>query len=162
MQHSLDSMIADERGSFAFGRFTHDPQRILAAVHRLALVRIELCFHVSPFELRIASHADAQNGFPVFSLYDPELALEHDSSLAHWRGRRKPCGNQTAPLPEFSVKVDRHRIGKSFCGRLWKMARASGILSVIACFRQLRRVSTVLDADQVRKQDLTAEVDFSA
>jgi len=40
-------------------------------------------------------------------------------------------------------------------GRLWSMCE-------MARFRQLRRVFTVLDADQVRKQDLIAEVDFSA
>jgi hypothetical protein len=72
----------------SFGRFAHDPQSVLAAVYRLAFVGIELRLHVGAFELRIASHADGQNGFAVFSLYDPQLAIRHGFGLAHPAGRQ--------------------------------------------------------------------------
>lgn len=69
----------------AFRGFSHDPQRILAAVHRLALVGIELCLNIGILELSIApfTHADGRRAL----LYDPQFALLHDSSLAHLAGR---------------------------------------------------------------------------
>ena len=66
----------------AFGGFAHDPQGILAAVQRLALVGVELCLNVGILELGIAPFADAK---PLF--HDPQFALRHDFSLAHREGR---------------------------------------------------------------------------
>jgi hypothetical protein len=71
------------RKLLVFGGFAHDSQRILAAIYRLTFVGIELRLHVKAFELRIASHAYGQNGFAVFPLYDPQLAIGHGLSLAH-------------------------------------------------------------------------------
>ena len=70
---------------FVFGRFTDDVQRILAAVHRLAFVGIELCLNIGILELSITpfAYADGRRGL----LYDLQFALRHDCSLAHLAGR---------------------------------------------------------------------------
>ena len=81
-------------GLLAFGRLAHDPQCILTAVHRLALVGIELPLdgrlRISPIrvcaELRIASFADSECRDIPDSLYDPKIAFWHDRSLAHQTG----------------------------------------------------------------------------
>jgi len=71
------------RGLFAFGRFAHNPQRVLAAVQRFALVGNEGGHNrsqgVSP-ELRIAAFADADERRGIFN--DSQFALLHGCSLA--------------------------------------------------------------------------------
>ncbi len=74
-----------------FSGLAHDAQGILAAVHWLALVGIELlgniklCVGHAGLELNIAAFADADGRRAL--LYDPQLALLHDCSLAHLVGR---------------------------------------------------------------------------
>jgi hypothetical protein len=68
---------------FSLSRLTHDSQRILAAVRQFALVRLKLRFHIRALELGVTSFAYA-NGWRS-SLYDPQVTLCHDSSLAHQR-----------------------------------------------------------------------------
>ena len=65
--------------------FTHDPQSILAAVYGLALMGLELRLNPSILELSIApfAYADGRRGV----LYNSQLALLHDCSLAHRLGR---------------------------------------------------------------------------
>jgi hypothetical protein len=70
---------------FIFGSFAHDSQRILTAVHRLALVGVELCLNIGTLELSITPFAHA-NGWGRL-LYDPQFALWHNCSLAHLAGR---------------------------------------------------------------------------
>jgi hypothetical protein len=73
------------------GRFAHDPQSVLAAIHRLALVSIELCLNISFFirkvrlELSVAPFADTDGGRGWF--HDSQFAFLHDCSLAHLEGR---------------------------------------------------------------------------
>ncbi len=76
-----------------FRGFAHDSQSVLAAIHGLALVGIELCTYFSfgiifdrlvGMELRIAAFADAKRDRRSF--YDPKLAFCHDRSLAHLAG----------------------------------------------------------------------------
>jgi hypothetical protein len=69
----------------AFGGLAHDPQGVLAAVHRLALVGIELRLKIGTFELGVAAlaHADSRRGL----FHDSEFALEHVQSLTHREGR---------------------------------------------------------------------------
>jgi hypothetical protein len=79
----------------AFGGLTHDPQSILAAIHRFASVAIELFLdtdlgfrEIIKFarvcrKLCVASFTDSENRNFFGSFYDPEFALGHDSSLAH-------------------------------------------------------------------------------
>ena len=79
---------------FVLGRFAHDPQCVLAAVYRLALVALKECANF-PFcliflrqmrlKLLIAPFAYA-DGRRVL-LYDPQFALLHNCSLAHLAGR---------------------------------------------------------------------------
>jgi hypothetical protein len=73
-------------------RFAHDPQGVLTTVHWLTLVNEEQCFNLCGrvwqvgFELSVApfTYADGwRRGF----LYDPQFALRHDCSLAHWTGK---------------------------------------------------------------------------
>ncbi len=77
---------------FVFRGFTDDPQGILTAVHRLALVGIELCLNVgfeirkAGLELGVAAFAYADGRWRGL-LYDPQFALRHDCSLAHLVGR---------------------------------------------------------------------------
>jgi hypothetical protein len=66
----------------AFGRFTHDAQRVLAAVHRLARMSVEICLNPIALELGVAPFADAKALF-----HNPQFALRHDSSLAQTAGR---------------------------------------------------------------------------
>ena len=78
----------------AFGRFPHDPQRILAAVQRLAGVTIELFLDIDlgfreiiEFagvcrELCVTSFADSENRNFFGSFYNPEFAPGHKRSLA--------------------------------------------------------------------------------
>lgn len=74
------------RKLLAFRRLVYDPQSVLAAIHRLALVGIELCLNIGILELSVAAltHADGRRGL----LYDPQLALGHVQSLAHLGGRQ--------------------------------------------------------------------------
>ena len=67
---------------FAFGCLAHDPQCILAAVRRLAFVSIELGLNVGILKLSTAPFTDSKALF-----HDPQFALRHDFSLAHWEGR---------------------------------------------------------------------------
>ena len=79
----------------SFGGFAHGPQGVLTAVHRLALVGIELLLdsrlripHVGVSrELSIAVFADSEHRDVPSSLYDSELAFGHVQSLAHREGR---------------------------------------------------------------------------
>jgi hypothetical protein len=70
----------------AFRGFPHDPQGVLTTVYQLALVGIKLCLNVGIFELSVASFAHPDGGWRGL-LYDPQLALLHDCSLAHLAGR---------------------------------------------------------------------------
>jgi hypothetical protein len=75
-----------------FGRFAHDPQRILAAVYGFALVGIKLYLKVgvgirkTRLELGIATFTYT-DGRGRASFYDPQASLLHDASLAHVIGR---------------------------------------------------------------------------
>ena len=63
-------------------RFTHDPQRVLAAIYRLTFVAPERCFDFLfriTSELRIAAFANSNHG--LRSLDNAELAFRHASSL---------------------------------------------------------------------------------
>jgi hypothetical protein len=70
----------------------HDPQRVLAAVYRCALVGIELYLNSGKWvwkvrlELGVASLAYA-NGWGRVFLDDPQASVRHDASLAHLAGR---------------------------------------------------------------------------
>jgi hypothetical protein len=66
---------------FVLGRFAHDPQSILAAIYRLALVSVELCLNIGIAELSIAPFADGKTRF-----HKSQFALRHDCSLAHVGG----------------------------------------------------------------------------
>ena len=52
----------DEEGLFIFRGFAHDAESVLATIHRLALVRVELCLNAIALELRIAqfTYADGR------------------------------------------------------------------------------------------------------
>jgi hypothetical protein len=91
-----------------FSGFAHDSQRILAAVHRLALVGIERGKDRSQpivFELGIAPFTDADERRGVF--HDSHLALRHGYSLAP-----NACANETAPVPESRNDIS-HAIPKN-------------------------------------------------
>lgn len=64
-----------------FGRFTHDAQRVLAAIYRLTFMGIKLCLNVIAFELGVAPFTDA-DGRRDLLFYDPQFALWHGLSLA--------------------------------------------------------------------------------
>jgi hypothetical protein len=73
---------------------THDPQSILTAIYRLALVGIELRSHfgfriifrgLTGLKLKIATFTDADGNWSTF--YEPQVALLHNCSLAHLLGR---------------------------------------------------------------------------
>jgi len=75
----------------AFRGFAHDPQGVLAAVYRLALVGFILGGNIGQrimlarFELRIAAFAHTDNrGWGFFD--DPQAPVRHDASLAHLIG----------------------------------------------------------------------------
>jgi hypothetical protein len=80
---------------FTFRGFLHDPQCVLAAIHRLAFVGIKLPLNVRlgistvrvSGKLRVATLADSECRNVPDSLYDPKVALRHDWSLAHLAGR---------------------------------------------------------------------------
>ena len=74
------------RKLLVFRSFVHDSQRILTAVHRLALVGIELRLNISILELSIAALAHADGRSSLF--HNPQLALRHVQSLAHLAGRQ--------------------------------------------------------------------------
>ena len=69
------------------GCFVHDPERILAAVGKFALVgverRLDSLLGIG-LELRIAAFANADYWRGLFD--DPQLALWHDFSLAQSAG----------------------------------------------------------------------------
>ncbi len=73
-----------------FCGFAHDPQGVLAAVHRFALMGIEPCLNIRirnkqvGLELRIATFADSDEWRGAF--HDPQLALGHVQSVAHSEG----------------------------------------------------------------------------
>lgn len=77
----------------AFGSFAHDPQRVLAAIQRLAIVGIECGpnLGVRSIKLRTATFADAKGGI---LFHDPQFAFRHEYSLAP-----NACANETAPVP---------------------------------------------------------------
>jgi hypothetical protein len=58
-------------------RLAYYPERILAAVYRLAPMGIEFGLNIGTFELGVAPFADAK-----VLLYNPQFALGHDCSLA--------------------------------------------------------------------------------
>jgi hypothetical protein len=67
---------------FIFGRFAHDPQRILAAVGQFALVGIECGFNFLlrfGLELQVAAFANTEQWRGFF--YDSQFALWHNPSL---------------------------------------------------------------------------------
>jgi hypothetical protein len=74
-----------------FRRFAHDPQRVLAAVHRLALVGFKLGGNIGSrimlarFELSIAAFAHSDNRRRGF-FNDPQTPVRHEASLAHMAG----------------------------------------------------------------------------
>jgi hypothetical protein len=91
---AMQEKILEERGTvshlLAVRRLSHDPQRVLAAVHRLAFMVSErlhdFCVCIVPrrlirLELDIAAltHADGRMVF----LYNPKTAFRHIQSLAH-------------------------------------------------------------------------------
>ena len=87
------------RPLLAFGRFADDPQRVLAAVQRLALVRFVLGRNIGSrimlarFELSIAAFAHTDNrGRGFFD--DPQSSVCHGYSLAP-----NTCANEMAPVP---------------------------------------------------------------
>jgi len=87
---------------FIFSGFADDPQSVLATVHRLALVGIELLLKscdrvfyseslaISDLELLIAVSADAKIWSRANALDDPEGAFFHTHSLAHLVGGVTP------------------------------------------------------------------------
>jgi hypothetical protein len=86
-----------------FGSFAHDPQRVLAAVHRFTDVTSELLanflYRVAGkmairLELAIAAFAYAEGRSSIIS-HDPQFALCHEYSLAP-----NACANETAPVPQ--------------------------------------------------------------
>jgi hypothetical protein len=92
----------------AFGCFAHDPQRVLAAVHRLADVITEplanFLYGVAGktairLELGVAAFAYAEGRIPVIS-HDTQFALWHEDSLAP-----NACANETAPVPAISART---------------------------------------------------------
>ena len=81
----------------AFGRFADDPQGILAAVQRLAIVSVERRpnLGIRPAKLRTTAFAYGESGI-LFD--DPQFALWHENSLA-----ANACANETAPVPASSI-----------------------------------------------------------
>ena len=77
----------------AFGRLAHDPQSVLTAVERLAVVGVErgLNLRVRPVKLRTAPFADSKGRI---ALDDSQFAFCHATSLAP-----NACANETAPVP---------------------------------------------------------------
>jgi hypothetical protein len=83
---------------FSVRRLLHDSQRVLAAIHQVASVPIELFLdtdlsfrEIIEFarvcrELCVASFADTENRNVLGSFYDPEFALWHVQILAHREG----------------------------------------------------------------------------
>jgi hypothetical protein len=79
----------------AFSGFADDPRSVLAAVHRLASMRVELLLdgglgipHVGVTrELGVAAFADSEHWDVPDSFYDPKIALCHRESLAHSAGK---------------------------------------------------------------------------
>lgn len=74
-----------------FRRFTHDSQGVLTAVHRFALVKVELFLNIwlrveaLGRELSIAAFANSHDWHGLS--YDPKRACWHECSLAHLAGR---------------------------------------------------------------------------
>jgi hypothetical protein len=77
-----------------FRGFPHDPQCVLAAVQRLAFMGIESCldgiFGLAEWmcvgcKLSVTALTDAEQRDASGLLYDPQFALFHNSSLAHWQ-----------------------------------------------------------------------------
>jgi len=110
---------------FPFCGFAHDPQSILAAVQRLAIVGIELPLngrlrvaHVRVArELGVAAFADPEHRKVSNLFYDSQLTLRHENSLPP-----NVCANEMAPVPAGST-VERYliRAGGSRGGTLRSM-----------------------------------------
>jgi hypothetical protein len=77
-----------------FGSFAYDPQGVLAAVDRLAIVSIECGLNrgIRPAKLRTATFTDGKGGIPF---HDSEFALWHEDSLAP-----NACVNEKSPVPD--------------------------------------------------------------
>jgi hypothetical protein len=78
-----------------FRSFAHNSQRVLAAVHGLAVVVIECGFNlgVRAAKLGATAFADGQSGI-LFNY--PQFALGHEYSLAP-----NACANEMAPVPKI-------------------------------------------------------------
>src|ERR1035437_4894418 len=95
------------------GRFAHPPQSVLAAVHRLALVRLELFLNGDSVrrselgygaKLHVAVLANAELG--CFS-HDPKFSLCHVSSLRRPPWRSSPVDFKRHHYPRLpnSTKI---------------------------------------------------------
>jgi hypothetical protein len=91
----------------AFGSFAHDPQRILAGVHRYALVTIKHYFQFAfgiigcaGSELCAARTARAKQHVSLSTDYK-KFTFLHTNSLRQSSWRRSICENQTAPVPQL-------------------------------------------------------------
>jgi hypothetical protein len=93
---------------FILGRFAHDPQSVLAAVHRLALVRLELFLNGDSVrrsergygaKLHVAVLANAKLG--CFA-HDPKFSLCHTPSLRRlgWHSIPVEIKRHHYPLPD--------------------------------------------------------------
>jgi hypothetical protein len=82
----------------AFRSFAHDPQRVLAAVQRLALVGIERSLNLGGCAAKLGATTFAYGKSRVL-FHDPQFAPCHDYSLAP-----NACANETAPVPEKAAK----------------------------------------------------------
>src|ERR1700685_1551183 len=80
--HAPISQISLHR-LLAFRRLANDPQGILTAIRRLALVGIELCLNIAVFELSVAPFTHTERRF---LFYDPKFSFRHDCSLAQMAG----------------------------------------------------------------------------
>jgi hypothetical protein len=73
----------DEEGLFILRGFAHDAESVLATIHRLALVRIELCRKTIALELRIAqfTYADGRGALAGY------LSMKNGVAAANRRSR---------------------------------------------------------------------------
>ena len=91
---------------FVFRSFAYDSQRVLATVHQLAGVCVELFLNGGlrvahagiARELGIATFADSEHWSIPNLFHDSQLSPWHEYSLAP-----KACANETAPVPASST-----------------------------------------------------------